>query len=568
MANSAQGEDHSAAPEAGKAPRPKGLALLRVALSTRKAGCMLGFGFSSGLPFALLIGTLNAWLGEVGIKLATIGVLSWVGLSYSFKFLWAPLVDRLQLPVLERLGRRRSWVILCQVVLTAALAGLALTDPKQAIGLFASFAFVAAFASATQDIALDAWRIENADEHTSIELLTALYQFGYRTASIIGGAFALMLAARMAWPQVFGVMAVVMAAMALVTLRAPDTQRAITGRLHAALGQVGELAPRPRSALLLVVLASWTWAVVSIASFMVRMLAPVAPGGKAPSVAEFTRAQGPWIVVATVFVPLIIAALANRLKARHLGVLAREDLAHGALRTFGNHIYAALVTPLAELAGRLGWGVLVVLGFILTYAITYNIWSSFAFPFYLDYLHYTKDQVAFASKIFGIIMTMAGISLGGYLFLRIGRFPTVLLGALLPPLGNLLYADLADGGHGIDLFAHAVGLDVLGGALGADARMLRLLLAIVYENVATGIAGTAFVAYVSSIVSRQYTAIQYALLSSLTFLVGTLGRGVAGEAFDTYGYGPVFRATALVGVISVSFVVFEWVRVTRAERKG
>jgi PAT family beta-lactamase induction signal transducer AmpG len=157
MASSAPNTPSAAAE---KPPRPKGLALLRVALSTRKAGCMLGFGFSSGLPFALLIGTLNAWLGEVGIKLATIGVLSWIGLSYSFKFLWAPLVDRVKLPVLETLGRRRSWILLCQVVLAIAIAGLAVTDPTTAIGTFALIAFVAAFASATQDIALDAWRIE------------------------------------------------------------------------------------------------------------------------------------------------------------------------------------------------------------------------------------------------------------------------------------------------------------------------------------------------------------------------------------------------------------------------
>ncbi|NKJ00537.1 MFS transporter [Novosphingobium sp. SG707] len=554
--------------DAEKPPRPKGLALLRVALSTRKAGCMLGFGFSSGLPFALLIGTLNAWLGEVGIKLATIGVLSWIGLSYSFKFLWAPLVDRLKLPGLEALGRRRSWIILCQAVLACAIAGLAITDPTRAIGTFAIIAFIAAFASATQDIALDAWRIENADEDTSLELLTALYQFGYRTASIVGGALALMLAARMSWPQVFGAMAGLMAVMTLVTLRAPDTERTITARLHADLGQPGELAPGVRAVLLFIVLASWVWAIATIAHFMITMLAPVAPGGKLPSVAEFTKTQGPWIVGATVFVPLIVASVANHLKARALGVLAVEDHAHGPSRTIANHIYAALVTPLAELAGRLRAGVLVVLGFILTYAFCYNIWSSFAFPFYLDYLHYTKDQVAFASKIFGIIMTMFGISLGGYLFLRIGRFPTVLLGAMLPPLGNLLYADLADGGHVIDAFAHVLMLDRLGGALGADARMLRLLLAIVYENIATGLAGTAFVAYVSSVVSKRYTAIQYALLSSLTFLVGTLGRGVAGEAFDTYGYGPVFRATALAGVVSVSFVLMEWVRVSRAEARA
>src|SRR5204862_6434253 len=105
--------------------RPKGWKLLKAALSTRKAAIMLAFGFSSGLPFALLIGTLNAWLGEVGVKLATIGVLSWIGLSYSFKFLWSPLVDRFPLPGLDRLGRRKSWILLCRTVLVRSFAGRA-----------------------------------------------------------------------------------------------------------------------------------------------------------------------------------------------------------------------------------------------------------------------------------------------------------------------------------------------------------------------------------------------------------------------------------------------------------
>jgi PAT family beta-lactamase induction signal transducer AmpG len=289
----------------------------------------------------------------------------------------------------------------------------------------------------------------------------------------------------------------------------------------------------------------------------------VAGAAKPPSVAEFTKTSGPLIVAATVLVPLLVAVLANALKARGLGVLQHEDAPAHGLRAGANHLYTALVSPMAELAGRLGFGVVVLLGFILTYAICYNIWASFAFPFYLDYLHYTKDQVAFASKIFGIIMTMVGISVGGYLFTRLGRFPTVLLGAVLPPLGNLLYADLADGGHSIDAFAHALRLDGLALALGSDAKMLRLLITIAYENVATGIAGTAFVAYLSGVIDKRHTVIQYALLSSLTFLVGTLGKGVAGEAFQTLGYGPVFRYTALAGVVSVSFVLLEWARTAR-----
>src|SRR3954463_4015184 len=210
---------------ASAAPRPKGWRLLRAALATRTAGTMLVFGFSSGIPFALLIGTLNAWLGEAKVNLATIGVLSWIGLGYAFKFLWSPLVDRVRLPLLERLGRRKSWIVLCQALLAASFAGLAATDPATGIGTFAIFALIAALASATQDIAVDAWRIDVADERTPVELLSAIYQFGYRTASIVGGAFALILAARMPWGTVYFIMAGLVLAMLAVAITAPDTQR-------------------------------------------------------------------------------------------------------------------------------------------------------------------------------------------------------------------------------------------------------------------------------------------------------------------------------------------------------
>src|SRR5215208_6579955 len=138
---------------------PKGLRLLRTALGNRKTAIMLIFGFAAGLPYTLLIGTLNAWLGEWEIDLATIGVLSWIGLSYSFKFLWSPLVDRYKLPLLERLGRRKSWIVMCQGIMIAGFAGLAATNPATNIGTFAIFAVIAALASATQDVAVDAWRI-------------------------------------------------------------------------------------------------------------------------------------------------------------------------------------------------------------------------------------------------------------------------------------------------------------------------------------------------------------------------------------------------------------------------
>jgi len=526
---------------------------------------MLALGFSSGLPFALLIGTLNAWLGEVGITLATIGVLSWIGLATAFKFLWSPLVDRLRLPLLGRLGRRKSWIVLCQSVIIIALLGLVTTNPAVDIAHFAGFAFLGAVAFATQDIAIDGWRIDVADETTPVELLSAINQLGYRVASIVGGAVALYMASRMSWPTVYLVMAGVMTLMLLLALAAPDTQRPSNAAVDA-LSDAGEVKPGLRAVALLIVGASWTWAIVSLVSFMVSMLAEQAPGVPRPSPADFLKFYGPAIVVATVLVPLAVAGWVNWLKARGHGVQAKADVTHSALRTAANHLYGALIAPLADLAERLGWGVLIVIGLILTYALCYNVWASFAYPFYLDFLHYTKDEVAFASKVFGIVMTILGTALGGFLFVKVGRFPTVLVGAILPIFGNFLYADLADGSPYIDMVLGALQLDHLAVALGSDERMARLLLAICYENVSTGLALAAFVAYLSSIVSKKFAAVQYAVLSSLTFLIGSLGRGLAGEMFDTLGYATVFRYVAAVGLLAIVFVLLEWWRASRVAR--
>jgi PAT family beta-lactamase induction signal transducer AmpG len=319
---------------------------------------------------------------------------------------------------------------------------------------------------------------------------------------------------------------------------------------------------------LAVVGISWLWAIITIGGFMVSMLSTSDPNAPHPSVADFTKEYGPWIIFATVLVPLIVAAVTNWLRSNNRYVLTAPDRTHTPARNALNHLYVSLVLPLGELAGRLGWGVLIVIGLILTYTLCYNIWSSFAFPFYLDFLHYTKDEVAFASKIFGIIMTMVGIAVGGYLFIRMGRLPTILLGAILPVFGNFVYADLAEGGPTIDLVAHTLRLDALAMLFGSDERMVRLLLAISMENISTGIAGAAFVAYLSGIVSKNFTAVQYALLSSLTFLIGSLGRGIAGEAFDIYGYATVFRWTAAAGAFAVLFVLLEWLRVAAQDRRA
>ena len=164
---------------------------------------MLVLGMAAGLPNVLLLGSLYAWLGEAGVNLETMGVFSLIGLAYAFKFLWSPVVDRVRLPGLWRLGRRRSWLVPIQALVGVVLIVLSRLDPQAALGWFSLLAGLAAFAAATQDIAIDAWRVEVADEVATLDVLSAIYQLGFRLATLMGGALALVLAARIGWPAVY-----------------------------------------------------------------------------------------------------------------------------------------------------------------------------------------------------------------------------------------------------------------------------------------------------------------------------------------------------------------------------
>lgn len=549
-----------AAPAASEPP--KGLRLLGAAFTSKKTALMVLFGFGAGLPNAMLIGTIPAWLGEWGVSLTMIGIISMLFLAYAFKFLWSPIVDRVELPLLGRLGRRRSWLLLCQVLIVGALFFLSLIDPRSSIGLFALLAFIAAIASATQDIVVDAWRIDIADERATVEVLSSVYQLGYRTASLVGGALALYLSVYYEWPIVFQMMAGFMLIAVVATLIAPDTPRPNREADDLAFRSPGAIDPKWRAIGLAVVGVSWAWALWMIGSFIVASV--TTPDGETPpSAFDFTRYQGPWIIVATILVPALVAALFSYWRAAGTHVITDTLPPRTGGARAADHAYQALITPLAELIKRLGWGVIIVLLLILSYRITDSVWGSFANPFYLKELQYSGDEVAFASKIFGVLMTMAGIALGALLFVLIGRMPTLLLGAITAAVSNLLYADLATGGAGIDAFSTMFGLD----QLGADQRMVRLMVAISGENLAGGLAGAAYVGYLSSIVSREFSAVQYALLSSLTLLIGALGRAPLGQAIDEIGYAPVFIFTALIGLIAVAAVIAEWVRTGFEERR-
>ena len=191
-----------------------------------KVTVMLALGFASGLPFLLTANTFGYWLRDEGTSLITIGFISWVGFAYAFKVYWSPLVDRIDVPLLGRLGRRRGWLLLCQMLVTIGLLGMAAVGTAGGLAAIGAFALLTAFASATQDIAIDAWRIEAASDADEVGLMTSAAQLGYRIALLVTDALIIAVAARVGWAMSYVGMAVLMALCTMATLFASEPTRA------------------------------------------------------------------------------------------------------------------------------------------------------------------------------------------------------------------------------------------------------------------------------------------------------------------------------------------------------
>jgi len=425
---------------------------------------MFFLGFSAGLPLLLVLGTLSFRLREAGIDRTTIGYLSWVGLAYGFKWAWAPLVDRLALPGLTRaLGRRRSWLLASQLAIIGGLIGMALANPLDGLNSLVWFALVVAFASATQDIALDAYRIESAAVEKQAAL-AAMYQTGYRLATIWAGAGVLWIAARAAGD---------------VT------------------GSTSQIDVQMSSA--------WTTAYfVMAASMLVGVIATLL----APDTTISTARDD---IVAEEL------ALARRLSTER-GVSSQLARLLAWLQT-------AVVGPFADFIARFRWHALLLLALIATYRISDVVLGVMAFPFYVD-MGYSKDEVAAISKIYGVLMTLAGAFIGGVLALRFGVMRVLFAGAVLSAASNLLFAWLATRSH-----------DLTG-----------LIFVVSADNLSGGIASAAFIAYLSSLTNVAYSATQYALFSSVMLLLPKFVAGFSGAFVDAYGYVTFFQSTAWIGV--------------------
>ncbi len=415
--------------------KPSWLAVFKVYLEPASLR-MLFLGFSAGLPLLLVLGTLSFWLREAGIDRTTIGYLSWVGLAYAFKWVWAPLVDRLPIPLLTRwLGRRRSWLLLSQLAIVVGLIAMSFNDPRLALEPVVWGALAVAVGSATQDIALDAFRIESAGTERQAALAAA-YQTGYRLAMIWAGAGCLWIAAR---------------------------------------AEVPELASYQHSA----------W-------------------------------QSAYLVMAAT---MSVGVLTVLLSPEPLGRVVPQA------KNLADWLRGALLEPFADFVRRYQWQAALILALIAVYRISDVVMGIMANPFYVD-MGYTKDEVAAVTKIYGVIMTLVGAFVGGALSLRLGVARVLMLGAVLSAASNLLFAWLGTRGHDVT----------------------ALIAVISADNLSSGIASAAFIAYLSSLTNVNYSATQYALFSSMMLLAPKFLAGYSGRYVDAFGYQNFFVATALLGV--------------------
>jgi PAT family beta-lactamase induction signal transducer AmpG len=413
---------------------------LREILKDARLALMLALGFSSGLPFLLIFSTQSAWLREAGVSRSAIGLMSYAALAFTFKFFWAPFIDEYDPPLAGRwLGRRRGWMLIAQLGVAAGLAGLAFGTPAEGLSWSVAFAFLTAFAAASQDVTIDGWRIDAAPIERQ-GMMSAVYQLGYRLAMLCAGAGALYIADFASWRAAY-------LAMAGLTL----------------IGIVGCFAS-PR---------------------LDRL--PEGPSKRAASFA------------------------------------------------------VSFVEPLSDLLRRYGPALIAILVLVAIYRLPDFVSGVMANPLYID-LGFTKSDIATVSKLYGVWIGITGAFGAGVAVARLGLMPSLMLGGLAASSSHLTLALLA--AHG--------------------ASFSLLTLSVSAESFASGFAGAALIAYMSSLVSPAFAATQYALLSSLYALPGKLIGGLSGVMVDEFGYVRFFIATASIGVPVVALSLTVW-RMQRRE---
>jgi len=459
-------------------------------------------GFSSGLPILLVFSTLSVWLTEAGLERSTVTLFSWAGFAYAFKFLWSPLVDKVTIPVFLNLGHRRSWLLLTQFLIIFSLVLTSVNDPQNNIIITAVCITLVAFFSATQDIIIDAYRIESIDKKLQGSL-SSMYIAGYRIGMLVGGAGSLWLASYWGsenyehdvWKKVYLSMSLLMfiGVVANLISKEPKRKRNFTRKtnLH----------------------------VKFFLSIMISLLIFIYIYSYLDN-----PFSGPMLSFFYTILKLIFCFICSGLFLLFLVKLKFQSK---------SIIKESYFSPIKNFVVKYGKVAVIILLLISLYRMADVVMGVMANIFYLE-KGYSINQIATYSKFFGVFATIAGGLLGGYFAMKYGTMITLFIGALIASLSNLLFAWLAT----------------------AETNIKFLISVITADNISSGFAGAAFVIYLSGLTSLKFTATQYALFSSIMLFLPKLIAGYSGSWVDVIGYHNYFVVTALLGLPVLFLIVY------------
>ena len=463
---------------------------------------MIMLGFSSGLPILLVFSTLSVWLTKAGIERSTVTLFSWAGFAYAFKFLWSPLVDKISISVFLNLGHRRSWLLLTQFLIIFSLVLTSVNDPQNNIIITAVCITLVAFFSATQDIIIDAYRIESIDKKLQGSL-SSMYIAGYRIGMLVGGAGSLWLASYWGsenyehdvWKKVYLSMSLLMfiGVVANLISKEPKRKRNFTRKtnLH----------------------------VKFFLSIMISLLIFIYIYSYLDN-----PFSGPMLSFFYTILKLIFCFICSGLFLLFLVKLKFQSK---------SIIKESYFSPIKNFVVKYGKVAVIILLLISLYRMADVVMGVMANIFYLE-KGYSINQIATYSKFFGVFATIAGGLLGGYFAMKYGTMITLFIGALIASLSNLLFAWLAT----------------------AETNIKFLISVITADNISSGFAGAAFVVYLSGLTSLKFTATQYALFSSIMLFLPKLIAGYSGSWVDVIGYHNYFVVTALLGLPVLFLIVY------------
>lgn len=488
-----------------------------------RALIMLFLGFSAGMPILLIFSSLSLWLREAGVDRSVVTMFSWAALGYSFKFIWAPLIDAVPLPVLTaKMGRRRAWMLMSQIGVVLAIVLMASINPAEQslLPMMAMAAVLLGFSSATQDIVIDAYRIESAPLNMQ-SVLSAMYTAGYRLGMIVAGAGALYLADSFgsteavyhypAWRNTYFIMAAVMGVGILTTLLIKEplikeplikepmlTTEPISEPINQEIRQMGQTSDYVRLV------------AVFVLSVMAFIMVFKLSGSLLPKV------DSPLMGFLLEVVHLVLA----------LGLALVTGYALVQAKLVDKQVaFATWIEPVLDFFRRYGSQAMLLLALIGLYRISDIVAGVISNVFYQD-MGFSKTDIATAVKLVGVVMVIVGGFLGGILAQKMRIMRAMMVGAILACVTNLLF---------VLLTLH-------------PGELMYMYVAVIFDNLAAGLASAVFIAFLSALTSIRFTAVQYAIFSSLMTLLPKVLGGYSGAIVDNRGYLFFFIFTFAIGI--------------------